>query len=147
MHHRLRIRCSECNYTKIMHARYFRVFCVSWIQIGCSMRVVYAECMNAFYTLWRAFGGHHFEYLPWGHFFIFWNIGPSGCLLKSYKEGVRRDPSSAPRLIQCSCACHISAVHQIVACNHHFNYLPNSFFVFLVFLKTLWVDTVIAPTT
>ena len=31
-----------------MHARYFRVFWVSWILIGCSMRVVYSECMNVF---------------------------------------------------------------------------------------------------
>ena len=26
-----RVRCAECNCTKIMHARYFRVFWVSWI--------------------------------------------------------------------------------------------------------------------
>ena len=38
--------CLECNCTKIMHARYFRIFWVSWIKIGCSMRVVYAECVN-----------------------------------------------------------------------------------------------------
>ena len=31
---------------KIMHTCYFRVFWVSSIQIGCSMRVVYLECMN-----------------------------------------------------------------------------------------------------
>ena len=31
-----------------MHARYFRVFWVSSIQIGCSMRVVYAECIKIF---------------------------------------------------------------------------------------------------
>ena len=42
----VRVRCSECNCTKIMHARYFRVFWVSLIQIGCRMCVVYAECMN-----------------------------------------------------------------------------------------------------
>ena len=29
-----------------MHARYFRLFWVSWILIGCSMGVVYKECMN-----------------------------------------------------------------------------------------------------
>ena len=37
---------AECNWTKIMHERYFCVSWVSSIQIGCSMRVVYAECMN-----------------------------------------------------------------------------------------------------
>ena len=42
-----RVMCSECNCTKIMHARYFRVLWVLSIQIGCSMRVVYAECMKA----------------------------------------------------------------------------------------------------
>ena len=45
----LRVRCLECNDTKIMHACYFCVFWVSSIQIGCSMRVVYAECMNSGY--------------------------------------------------------------------------------------------------
>ena len=35
-----RVMCSECNCTKIMHACYFRVFWVSSIQIGCSMRVL-----------------------------------------------------------------------------------------------------------
>ena len=29
-----------------MHARYFRVFWVSSILIGCSMRVVHAECID-----------------------------------------------------------------------------------------------------
>ena len=33
---------------EIMHARYFRIFWVSWIQISCSMHVVYTECMNTF---------------------------------------------------------------------------------------------------
>ena len=35
------VRCSECNCTIIMHAPYFRIFWVSWIHIGCSMRRVY----------------------------------------------------------------------------------------------------------
>ena len=42
-----RVRCLECNWTKIMHARYFRVFWVLSIQIGYSMCIVYAECMNS----------------------------------------------------------------------------------------------------
>ena len=46
-----RTRCSKCNCTKIKHACYFRVFCVSWIYIGCGMRVVYAECINCLYSM------------------------------------------------------------------------------------------------
>ena len=44
-----RLRCSKCSRTKIMHAHYFSIFWVSSIQIGCSMRVVYWECMKLFY--------------------------------------------------------------------------------------------------
>ena len=36
----------KCNCIEIMHAHYFCVFWVSSIQIGCSMRIVYAECKN-----------------------------------------------------------------------------------------------------
>ena len=36
----------SANVQKIMQLRYFRVFLVSSIQIGYSMRVVHAECMN-----------------------------------------------------------------------------------------------------
>ena len=43
----VRVMCLECNCTKIMQACYFRVFWVSSIQIGCSMRVVYVECTKA----------------------------------------------------------------------------------------------------
>ena len=35
------VMCSECNCTKIIHARYFHVFWVSSIQISCSVRGVY----------------------------------------------------------------------------------------------------------
>ena len=35
------VRCSECNCTKIMHARYFCVFWVSSMQICCTMRSVW----------------------------------------------------------------------------------------------------------
>ena len=38
-----RVRCSECNCTKIMHALYFRIFWQSRIQIGCIMHILY-EC-------------------------------------------------------------------------------------------------------
>ena len=45
---RMRVTWSECNCTKIMYACYFRIFWVFWIQIRCSMCIVYAECMNNF---------------------------------------------------------------------------------------------------
>ena len=43
--------CSECNCTNIMHTRYFCAFWISCIQIGCSMCAVFAECLNALYTV------------------------------------------------------------------------------------------------
>ena len=41
---------AECNCTKIMHARYFRVFWVSSIQIGCSVRIKYITQNH--YAVW-----------------------------------------------------------------------------------------------
>ena len=58
IHHRYtHVMCSECKCMKIMHAVYFHVFWVSWVQIGCSMRLVYAGCKKAEHRYW-------FCYLP-----------------------------------------------------------------------------------
>ena len=47
MHRTLRSRARKLfGVQTIMHARYFRGFFLSWMQIGYGMRVVYAECMD-----------------------------------------------------------------------------------------------------
>ena len=59
--HYVCVRCSECNCTNIIDACYFCLFWVSWIQIGCSLCVLYADCMNMLQiipTLISSLGGH-----------------------------------------------------------------------------------------
>ena len=48
-----RVKCSECNCTKIMHVHYFRAFWVSSIQIDCSsMRVRSVPGLYESHILW-----------------------------------------------------------------------------------------------
>ena len=78
-----RVMCSECSCTKIMHARFFRLIWVSSIQIGCSMHVLYAECMNVKcfvdqtkLSLTKSISEWNIT-LPWQFLFVFLSTQPT----------------------------------------------------------------------